>query len=734
MAAHPSREYTILLSHLHKPTSTLPLLTLQSLIAHFLAQTPTPTPLTATVISSPLFRPFAHAKLAALITAFRHSVHLRLKALDDEETGLFTRGVRPRMVEWVRNVVKGFKGGQGVIRFVGAGGILLGLEDLKEKLGTNPGSGGVRAKAEDELVIALAEIMEVYGAPRDSSWEKEFHPETEHGELDVLSLSMLFATQFLPHVFSERIKALPLTVLLSHLMTTIETTFASGTFLGALPSSCSTTPSGQISLKAAVGQKQPSFPYDGPGAWRQSAPLAGALSAVTKSQLFSAIPSLASMGARIFPLLTESNPREGWSTMESVISRLEKMAGSVEDDWAQSALASVDDENNIAPESRELATTIWAILKTLLFTTIMLSQSILSTVTYARPLSSTGSSLKFSLSPPLPPTHSSLALSTLRTLSRFSFVITKFGGVTSTSGAGFAELKRVFYSALDVLSADVEASAHFVKTLRTHGADAGSSAGARRADPLTRARQAFNLACVEQLVPLLSLETIEHHVFPLCLPHLDDASHRETYESAHSVVLATFAAHALAQPDSTTVAEVQGAELPRPGFVEKVVPFYARCLLENSTDGKLSTPQLRLAYGALTSSAGASAPALGQYCLSALLSTLPGLSAPEDAPRRHRLRLALVSTLPALPLVLLPDALDAVADAVRDANGEERHELVREVFREVMENVGDREKEYCMRWWEEKRELLEGSGAAAIVASGAPDKGKGKERESVARL
>ena len=46
-----------------------------------------------------------------------------------------------------------------------------------------------------------------------------------------------------------------------------------------------------------------------------------------------------------------------------------------------------------------------------------------------------------------------------------------------------------------------------------------SSTGERPADVLTRSRQAFNLTCAEQLVPLLSLDTIEHCVFPLCLPY-----------------------------------------------------------------------------------------------------------------------------------------------------------------------------------------------------------------------
>jgi len=86
------------------------------------------------------------------------------------------------MAEWVRSLVKGFKGGQALIRFVSAGGILLGLGDLKGKLGADYGSGSVRAKTEDELIVALTEIMELYGAPKDSAWEKEFQPETENGE------------------------------------------------------------------------------------------------------------------------------------------------------------------------------------------------------------------------------------------------------------------------------------------------------------------------------------------------------------------------------------------------------------------------------------------------------------------------------------------------------------------------------------------------------------------------
>ena len=231
--AVPDRGYTILLSHLHKPSSTLPLESLQSLIAHYLAHSPatTTTPLSATITSSPLFRPFSHAKLTALTTAFRHAVHVKLKMLKEEPSSLFSRGLKPRMEDWAKSVVKGLSGGQGMMRLVGAGGMLLGLDDVKEKLGVKENRGGARGKAEDEVVVALAEIMDIYAGTRVDGWEKEFHPETESGEgmyhcltqvllelkacslpVDVVSLALIFSCQFLPHVLSERLKALPLSV------------------------------------------------------------------------------------------------------------------------------------------------------------------------------------------------------------------------------------------------------------------------------------------------------------------------------------------------------------------------------------------------------------------------------------------------------------------------------------------------------------------------------------------
>ena len=49
-----------------------------------------------------------------------------------------------------------------------------------------------------------------------------------------------------------------------------------------------------------------------------------------------------------------------------------------------------------------------------------------------------------------------------------------------------------------------------------------------------------------------------------------------------------------------------------------------------------------------------------------------------------------------------------MADAIQESEGEELVEMSGEVFKEIMENVGDREKEWCLRWWEEQRGALEG--------------------------
>lgn len=72
----------------------------------------------------------------------------------------------------------------------------------------------------------------------------------------------------------------------------------------------------------------------------------------------------------------------------------------------------------------------------------MIAGAGLSGVVYIAPTPSDPSNID-------PQTH---ALKTLQTLSHLSFVITQFGGVTTTSTQGFTELKTTFYLAIDLLA------------------------------------------------------------------------------------------------------------------------------------------------------------------------------------------------------------------------------------------------------------------------------------------
>jgi hypothetical protein len=112
------------------------------------------------------------------------------------------------------------------MRLACVGGVLTGLDDVSPKVRLE--NEGWRRSVEDEAVVALAEIMDIY-VQTEGGWEKEFQPETEKGEgafelvksyvanasqilVDALSLALILASQSLPLVSSEKLTALPLPV------------------------------------------------------------------------------------------------------------------------------------------------------------------------------------------------------------------------------------------------------------------------------------------------------------------------------------------------------------------------------------------------------------------------------------------------------------------------------------------------------------------------------------------
>ena len=193
-------------------------------------------------------------------------------------------------------------------------------------------------------------------------------------------------------------------------------------------------------------------------------------------------------------------------------------------------------------------------------------------------------------------------------------------------------------------------------------------------------------------------------------------------------------------------------------------------LLQNSVQGRLSTPQLRLAYSALVRSACVSAYefdglpdetySLAWYCVQLILDKLRDLTSPavhdvkgkgkaargrddvevEDrsVERVHRLHLVLISMVSSLPLLLMSRVLEEICIILlttaaaqpadfdeESAAGRRRKELVEALFAEFLEGVGDREKEAAIRWWYQHRSMLisgreeekKGEGKGTVVGS-----------------
>lgn len=106
----------------------------------------------------------------------------------------------------------------------------------------------------------------------------------------------------------------------------------------------------------------------------------------------------------------------------------------------------------VEPDSRKVTSGIWTMLKTLLFSTVMVAEAILGATVFVPPSAYSPTPTSTPTTPALTPTPQSLAHHTLRTLAHLAFVLTQFGGVTTTATAEFPQLKRTFYIALDVLA------------------------------------------------------------------------------------------------------------------------------------------------------------------------------------------------------------------------------------------------------------------------------------------
>ncbi|KAG9101613.1 hypothetical protein FS749_005151 [Ceratobasidium sp. UAMH 11750] len=374
--------------------------------------------------------------------------------------------------------------------------------------------------------------------------------------------------------------------------------------------------------------------------------------------------------------------RKLYQTLDACICGLGEASLNLEKSWSRSALCTADKDEKIAINARPTTTIIWHMLKSFLFTTVLIARSALDTVIYYNATT--------------PQEGKALSRGILTTLCRLSFVSLKFGALTA-EGGGFGEMKRAFFGALDVLASNVDdrdstgdqSCVKLVADLSSELSDIESSVGATH--PIYQGRVVYFLVCAEHVMNQLTEETIEQVILPVVQRHLADSDNREKYEAAHSVMLTIFATSETAPAASRRSSPFGRAHL--------LVPAYIDILLQNSDEDKLSTDQFRLAFQALVRSAGSSDDELSWFCVEELKVAINRLSSePSSGERLLRLQLALISSISAVPLSKLPPLLETIRDQLVHPTTS-KNALVKAAYHEIMERLGDREKDRALKWW-----------------------------------
>lgn len=192
-----SQAYRTLLSYLHSPTPVIPLETICSSLAYHLAYASPPTQLTASAVSAPIFLDASNDRLSSIQTAFRHAVLIQRKPSTELPhasflSSLFTPGARTRVSQWLQYVLQGLQGGASVTRFMCLCGLVSGLDDIRISAHASDinavVSSGILAKLEGELVVTLAEILDVYHplTINDEPWQREFRSQSSKGKQALL--------------------------------------------------------------------------------------------------------------------------------------------------------------------------------------------------------------------------------------------------------------------------------------------------------------------------------------------------------------------------------------------------------------------------------------------------------------------------------------------------------------------------------------------------------------------
>ena len=352
--------------------------------------------------------------------------------------------------------------------------------------------------------------------------------------------------------------------------------------------------------------------------------------------------------------------------------------------WQQNKLSEIDpaEEQHFLSEAslRHTLPVFWQLLRGALFSTLVLLKAVLSRVLGDLRLPS---SLQLST-----------AIQSLYALRNMYFISSR------QAGADFSAYHFVHLTSIDILSQYPLQVETILQELKPSNNSKVSE------HPVDRCHDLFYLNTVEQLAPVLTDGLAERHMVAAAMPYLSsgiDARLSEIFEAAHSVMLAVFSV-----PTNERL-------------LSQHVHPYLDSLLQSFPQA-LSPRQFRLAIKTLVrvssppSQIAATKPMLPSVVLELVRSRLANATTSIVHPVRHQhnfvdtqlhlseqasFELAMIDSLPFLPIDLLEDWLLIVAESLTFVHDPIQAEICRNRIWEVMtEGEMDVDRaSHCFSWW-----------------------------------
>ncbi|PWN50715.1 hypothetical protein IE53DRAFT_386970 [Violaceomyces palustris] len=435
-------------------------------------------------------------------------------------------------------------------------------------------------------------------------------------------------------------------------------------------------------------------------------PLIGPLSRILSRALGRATMAKDPASLLHFLLGTEENSLDRpTGKTKAVLARMSDVAKDLENGWIHSCLAGLE-EDKISDQAKQHTKQLWTIFKTILFSYTMVFETLIDSVvemcpspTLTFPPSSTPSLSErvhseaavegrqgskslvkrwgSASTSNLPPAYIEVAQSILITFSHLYWITSTFGS------DGFETYRKVFYSTLDVIARDGEGC---VRLLESISPLTGSDYSKFEMNQAKRSCTTYFLNVSEQLTAVLPDDMIEGMLLPICRPYLEDTRFKETFESAHSVILSLYS--------------------NKKACITELAPYYVELLIK-SFPKMLNPTQLEYAMVTIMNSLSEKDDSVAWWVVDRLSNEIEAeRKSPMQEERFLPLKLCLIALIPTVNLVLLRSLLRKVERYILDHKEEEQAKIKVNLCEKAFDSLSglnSANREEGLRWWLDKR-------------------------------